>query len=157
MRQSNLRSEILEVTPSGTGTRPLVSGLNVQEAPDVSPDGRSVVFSGLGPADKVQHLYVVAGDSTTAHRITDSRFTDTAPHWSHDGRHIAFLRKVDIEDGQANDVFVADHDGAHAIDVTRSGGGEEREVSWAPDDSGVVYTVLTFNDVNIEELTGKDL
>jgi Tol biopolymer transport system component len=72
------------------GTRPAPAPVVAQRgatAPDVSPDGRRIVYQaniGGGTA-----LFVTDGHGTT--RLTDGP-DDTAPAWSPDGTQIAFVR-----------------------------------------------------------------
>src|SRR4051794_23120284 len=60
--------------------------------PDVSPDGRRIVFS--HEADGDVDLYVINVDGTGLTRLTDDpgRF-DGAAHWSPDGQRIVFARQ----------------------------------------------------------------
>jgi len=80
--------ELLTMPLDGTaGTARRLIQLRGATAPDVSPDGRQIVFQ--ANAGGGTSLYVTGASGTT--RLTDGT-DDTAPAWSPDGKQIAFVR-----------------------------------------------------------------
>jgi hypothetical protein len=90
--------------------------------PDISADGRFVVFSLRAPEDSTVDLWVQDIDGQVLRRLTRTpQVSEDFPAWSPDGREIAFVRF-----GQG--IFV----------VPQSGGAERKVssgtwVDWAPD------------------------
>ncbi|UJP38750.1 S9 family peptidase [Cellulomonas palmilytica] len=87
----------------GSPARPLTRG-HADSAPDVSPDGRWVVFVRSGGGAKPQ-LYVVEASGGEPFRVTDQPLGAGQPRFSPDGRRIAYVARVP-EDGR----YVADGD-----------------------------------------------
>ncbi|MBV6416919.1 MAG: Dipeptidyl-peptidase 5 [Steroidobacteraceae bacterium] len=80
-------------------------------APQVSPDGRSIVFTVVEPAyedkDKVTDLWIVAADGRgPARRLTGSRSGEADVAWSEDGTRIVFVAKR--EGDEAAQVYALD-------------------------------------------------
>ncbi|WP_170234865.1 amidohydrolase family protein [Croceicoccus sediminis] len=81
--------------------------------PDLSPDGRWIVFAMLGD------LYVLPAEGGEARAITRGMAFDTQPVFAPDGKSIAFL---------------SDRSGAENLWVVRPDGTEARQVSFYDDD-----------------------
>ena len=56
---------------------------------DVSPDGRFIAFAD-GPPDSSRDIYIIAAGGGEPVRLIDHPADDAQPHWSPDGRHLAF-------------------------------------------------------------------
>jgi Tol biopolymer transport system component len=101
-------------------------------APQVSPDGRRVVFmrgSGTeagtsGPST----LYVINTDGSDLRPITDGLHTDADPAFSASGARVYFTRRVP---GQGTDVFSVRLDGTGLRRIT-SGGASDHHPRMAP-------------------------
>ena len=95
----------------------------LERFPSISPDGNFVVFSwtGSNPED-APDLWIKAVDDDALRRLTETRFAETSPAWSPDGRDIAFLRA-----GQG--VFVISVLGGSERKIADTGSALE----WTPD------------------------
>jgi hypothetical protein len=91
------------------------------ESPDVSPDGRRVVFAGLqgGTGD----IFVVDLQTSEVVNLTKDAFADSGPTWSPDGTFILYLARVsqseklfrlDIATGRKTQVTFGTHDDSSA-------------------------------------------
>jgi Tol biopolymer transport system component len=114
------------VNVDGSGVRRLT-----REAGDAelrwSPDGRKIVFKRSGA------LYVMSADGTAVKRLTRPRRTerDAAPVWSPDGRRIAWVRRVETDFDEVEQLFVMNANGSGQHRVARNL--YPYSVSWSPD------------------------
>lgn len=60
--------------------------------PDVSPDGRRVIYSSTGgSADQYNHLYLLPVEGGQPYKLTFGDFDDFHPRWSPDGDWVAYI------------------------------------------------------------------
>jgi hypothetical protein len=89
------------------------------ESPDISPDGRKVVFAGLrgGTGD----IFVVDLETQAVTNLTNDPLADSGPTWSPDGKSVLYLARVsgyekifrlDIDNGRRTQVTFGTHDDA---------------------------------------------
>ncbi|MDC8013212.1 amidohydrolase family protein [Tahibacter soli] len=90
---------------------------------DVSPDGKTIVFSLLGD------LYALPIDGGTAKRITSGPAWDVQPRYSPDGREIAFTS----DRGGGNNLWRAKADGSGASQVSKEDFRLLNNPVWTPD------------------------
>jgi Tol biopolymer transport system component len=105
--------------------------------PDVSPDGRRVLYQSCDSArspGEPDEIYVADPRELLPRRLTRNLFKDELPHWAPDGRRIAFQ-----SDGTGTmQIFVTDDTGGHPTQVTHSvepcriGG-------WSPDGGAIAF------------------
>src|SRR3954468_20464255 len=76
---------------------------------DVSPDGRTVVFELLGD------IYTIPIEGGKATRLTSGHAFDAQPHFSPDGKSIAFVS----DRTQADNLWIMNADGSSARPLTR--------------------------------------
>ena len=95
---------------------------------DVSPDGKTIMFSMLGD------LYTIPFSGGKATRITDGLALDTKPSYSPDGKSIAFA-----SDRSGNDnVWILNLETKETRQVTKDRRGSVESVAWSPDGEYIV-------------------
>ena len=98
---------------------------------DVSPDGRSVVFTRT--ENKVAHTYIASTDGTgEPRRVLDK--PGTVPRWSPEGKWISFSPNRGFTSG----VYIVHPDGTGLRRVTESGGW----AVWWPDGEHIGFQVV---------------
>jgi len=107
---------------------PITSYPGTAQWPTFSPDGTQVAFSWNGETQDNTDIWVTLVDGGAPRRLTTDPAPESHPHWSPDGRWIAFLR----------------HDAAYLISPL---GGPERKVvdristlNWMPDSQSLVVS-----------------
>lgn len=95
---------------------------------DVSPDGKTIVFSLLGD------LYTLPIDGGTAKRITSGQAWDVQPRFSPDGREIAFTS----DRGGGNNLWRAKADGTGAAQVSKEDFRLLNNPVWTPDGQFII-------------------
>ncbi|HEY3885460.1 MAG TPA: winged helix-turn-helix domain-containing protein, partial [Vicinamibacterales bacterium] len=99
--------------------------------PDVSPDGRSIVFVSNRDGGKGE-IYAMDADASHPRNLTNNPANDDTPAWAPDGRRIAFQsdRRGPIE------IFVMDADGGNPTPIARGA-----RAAWSPDNRRIAYQV----------------
>jgi len=112
-------------------------------APEVSPDGKWVVFnvgeSYYNEADNSSDLWIVASDgSTQPKRLTYGKGSESGYKWSPDSRSIAFsAKRGDDEVAQIYLLNVADGGEAQRLTNISTGAGSP---IWSPDGKWILFT-----------------
>lgn len=115
---------------------------------DWTPDGRTVVFDArdtTAAADleyRAGYIYAVDVNTGVLRRITAQRGPWSSPVVSPDGRRVAFRgfpeQRVSY---RASDLYVANLDGSGMTKISGSLDRDPGNMNWAPDNSGVYFTV----------------
>ncbi len=122
--------QIVSVDPESGKARVLTRG-HWDGSPDLSPDGRSIVFWRCRHALNCDQLgadvniWTMHADGTGQKRLTDCDNTRCIgavdPSFSPDGRRIVFVEdRYDAHQVNFNNVFVMDSDGTHLRQITTS-------------------------------------
>jgi dipeptidyl aminopeptidase/acylaminoacyl peptidase len=115
--------------------------------PQISPDGRQVVFVRVTVSDKKDGydtaLWIVPADASAPPRAFTSGRRDTSPRWSPDGSRIAFVRAIE-KDGkpQPPQIHVIPAGGGEASGLTDLPKGAAAP-AWSPDGTRIAFTSTT--------------
>jgi len=123
-------------TPAYTGLQQnSFTEVGADTDPDVSPDGKLVVFSSTRHS-QTGDIYLKKVEGQTVTRLTHDPANDIQPAWSPDGRFIAFT-----SDRSGNwDIYVMTADGRKPFQVT-NGLAHEIHPSWSPDGARLCYSL----------------
>jgi dipeptidyl aminopeptidase/acylaminoacyl peptidase len=112
----------------------------VLQEPQLSPDGRQIVFV-INRADwkanrRVGHLFRINADGTSQVQLTFGERGESSPRWSPDGRSIAFVARRDPD--SVNQIYLLPIEGGEARRIT-SHGTAVSSISWAPDGKALYF------------------
>ncbi len=94
-RQGNVY-EIYELSLIDGVARRLTDRLGILVAPEISPDGKSIVFARGSPTSDLSYLWLMNRDGSNPHRIFSGVGWD--PTWSPDGQRVLFASNMDGSD-----------------------------------------------------------
>jgi dipeptidyl aminopeptidase/acylaminoacyl peptidase len=171
-------------TAAGAQTQRPMTFLDVQNmrqtaTPDLSPDGKSMLYSLSTPdwnaARRQSDIYLVSTDRglSSARQLTFTKDkNETSPKWSRDGSFIAFLSDRDAPAGAAAAPAAGGRGGAagsarNQVFVMRLDGGEAKRVSdaregvtnfqFTKDGKSIVYTSGRTGDAQVYAINVGDL
>lgn len=121
---------IMKPTREGKKNRPKNLSRNStadDEAPDWSPNGKRIAFSGeRGPGGF--EIYTMRADGTAQTPVTDSTAYSGSPAWSPDGNRIVFQR----ETSGNGDIWTVGSDGSSPFNLTSGWTSYEDTPEWQP-------------------------
>ena len=140
-----LQDDVYVMNADGSAVRKLTGSPHVDEFPQWSPDGTTIVYdnfgsqapesSGLSPSSSIMTIPSGGGTPTKISRNPDY---DAEPAFSPDGSQIAFLRGL----GRGVGLWVMDANGGYARPLTQ-GGGVLAAPRWSPDGTKIAFTQYT--------------
>jgi len=102
--------------------------------PDISPDGKSIVYTASnGPTGDIMRSRIDGSDVTPILEVAND---DRAPEWSPDGKRVAFHRY----DGSQYDVYSVKKDGSDVDRLTKTASKSEVNPTWSPDGKRIAMT-----------------
>ena len=135
-------SDILITRGTFEETSPLVTQTGIQDYPDVSPNGRLLVYSSAqtvalhrGGVQVKQQLWIMNLETGTADQFLLSHARDIHPRWSPSGEILAFASD---RTGQF-EICVVNADGSEFRQIS-SGPGTKTWPSWSPDGRSILFS-----------------
>jgi len=135
----------------GSGAVRLTSNTAAENAPCWSPDGASIAFQRIWPAQDWE-IMMMNADGSSVRALTDNPVVDEHPSFAPEGRRLAFHtnRTGNME------IFAMYTDGSAATNLTNHPA-MDLQPDWGPDltDPGILFTTLRDGNLEIYEM-GSD-
>jgi len=122
------KTQVWTMSANGRGRHALTPRTWYDEQPDLSADGRRIVFAAHG------NIYVMNAGGSGVRRLTSSPANEAAPAWSFDGRWVAYSS---FRSGKS-DIWKMRADGSGKKRLTRTAALEDVP-DWSPDGRKIVY------------------
>ena len=131
--------DVFSVRADGSGLRRLTSGPTLDSAPQVSPNGRVVLFERRTAAGAPADLYTVGSNGGGAHALTSTSDDEHEASFSPDGKAIVFVRSVaETDGGTADDLYSAKPSGSGLARLTHTARVDEFDPRYFA--GGIVYS-----------------
>ena len=153
--------DIFIMTAAGSNQVNLTKGVGKHNTvPSFSPNGAQIVFE--SDRKSVSDLYIMQSEGSGVKRLTFDGAVKTSPHWSPDGKLIAYQRLSSSP--TQFDLWTIKPDGTQATNRTKTAA-FERGASWGPDSKTLFFNTdlwglpdlarLTFGDPQWTRLTSS--
>lgn len=140
---TNEDSDVLTTHDSLAGMSTFLTQTGVQDYPDVSPNGRMLVYTSghtislhKSGVQVVQQLWIMNLETGTARQLILNNTQEIQPDWSPSGRALAFASD---HTGQF-EIWVVSADDSGLRQVT-SGPGTKTWPAWSPDGKSIMFTL----------------
>jgi len=146
------RSNLWKVRASGGWPIQLSQSDDRQYSAVWSPDGKWIVYQQDHAGDELWDLYAIPSDGGEAVNLTNTpAIREQDPHWSHDGKTIAFAYKT--KDGSQYDIALLDWSTrkVHKLTNEQQPGYSWNVVAWSKDDRTIYANRVNppFTDADI--------
>ncbi|MEO8613175.1 MAG: hypothetical protein ABI690_35115 [Chloroflexota bacterium] len=128
--------EIYRIDADGKNRQQISDGEGVSYAPQLSPDGRRIVFTRGNVQNS--HLFIMNADGSAMGQLTRTQTVERLPIWSPDGSQLLFQTYINPDFPRTLEIMNADGTGRRrladdsAFDVLPS---------WSPDGQHIVYEI----------------
>jgi Tol biopolymer transport system component len=112
---------IYTVRPDGSGERRLTNGTTLDSRPQVSPNGRIVLFERQSAEGEPRHLYTVPINGGAASELAPETAEDTEARFSPDGSKIVFVRRAPLGGRLNDDLYSVRPNGTGLTRLTTTG------------------------------------
>jgi Tol biopolymer transport system component len=112
--------------------RKIISSTYLEMAPQISPDGRRIVYASTR-SGRTQ-IWVAESDGSNQHQLTSLEPFAGSPRWSPDGRSIVF----DARPKETSDIYVVDAEGGAPRPLVAAAGHQARP-SWSHDGKWIYF------------------
>ncbi|MFI1587473.1 hypothetical protein ACH4WW_06000 [Streptomyces halstedii] len=123
----------------------LTTGLDAAH-PELSPDGRTVVFDAPDPAasdeDAARDLWTIGVDGTGLRRLTDTAADEVSPTFSPDGSRLAY--SSDADPARGRQIYERALTGGPERRISDTPGGDAIEPAWNPVDDDAHRDLVAF-------------
>ena len=133
-RRATGMPNLFAMTANGDSVRAVLTGMEDDESPVLSPDASRIAFS--SNRDGQWHLYVINVDGTGLTRVTDDTFPDGQPAWAPGGTRLVFSRSSATSQGRGLRIVNTDGSGLEVL----TGVPNDAEPAWSPDGSSIAFT-----------------
>jgi dipeptidyl aminopeptidase/acylaminoacyl peptidase len=99
-----------------------------------SPDGKSIAY--ISTQGGQPEIWVVGSAGGSSKRITSSGTHKKQPHWSKDGKWIAY---VALQPGGLGDIEIVSADGGETVNLTETAS-DDGNPAWSPDSKEIAFT-----------------
>lgn len=132
-RDGNPKNQIYLMDPGGTNQALVTSDSASDVDPDISPDGKEIIFTSNQTGNN--DIFLLDRSVGTVVNLTNNAATDEWARWSPDGKQIVFDSN---RDGGVFEVFLMNADGSGTPVELTSTPTLDRYPSWSPDGKQIV-------------------
>ena len=146
-------TELYVMNPDGTDQTRITFDPRVDQQPDISPNGRQIVFNSTRITDTNPEgdleIFVMNADGGNVRQLTFNAASDAWPRWSPNGRQIVFQSNVDGN----SEIYIVSADGTDLTRVTNYPGIDQFP-EWSP--NGKQLAIRRDTDIYLIGTDGTD-